>query len=330
MSLPVLDSAMIPRCPPLLIVTCAACLSLSTRSVQAAQPQLVTPLLAKSGQQAKPSFWASPLFLGGLGATGLVGALTVFILKRNTRNALPESAPEISELQPATSTASAQPIPSPKLPSLNGNSHSALKPDFPIRNGNGQMQTETLSQAEALETLLQVVEPPEPTPAPELKFQETTRLARVNIVDELIQDLRASDPVKRRKVIWELGQRGDTRAVQPLVDLLVDSDSKQRSLILSALSEIGTRTLKPMTRALAVSLQDENSEVRKNAIRDLTRVYDMVSQISNLLHKATEDSDQDVQETAKWALGQLNRIRSTPGETLPALKNSVSPPESLP
>jgi HEAT repeat protein len=141
--------------------------------------------------------------------------------------------------------------------------------------------------------------------------------------------LRSPDPVKRRKVIWELGQRGDTRAVQPLVDLLIDSDSKQRSLILSTLSEIGTRTLKPMTRALAVSLQDENAEVRKNAIRDLTRVYDMVSQISNLLHKATEDSDQDVQETAKWALGQLNRIRQVPGD-LPALKNSISPPENLP
>ncbi len=329
MSLPVLDSAMIR--PQLLIVTCAACLSLSTRSVQAAQPQLVTPLLAKSGQQAKPPFWASPLFLGGLGATSLVGAFTVFILKRNVR-----PTPEILEsneilesiAKHSTSLPDSQPVPPPKPSIVNGTSHSAPKPDSPIRNGNGHTQTETLSQAEALETLLQVVEPPKPTPQP--KLEETTRLAKVNIVDELIQDLCAPDPVKRRKVIWELGQRGDTRAVQPLVDLLIDSDSKQRSLILSALSEIGTRTLKPMTRALAISLQDENSEVRKNAIRDLTRVYDMVSQISNLLHKATEDSDQDVQETAKWALGQLNRIRSTPADSLPALKNSVSPPESLP
>ncbi|BAU14505.1 PBS lyase HEAT domain protein repeat-containing protein [Leptolyngbya sp. NIES-3755] len=303
--------------PQLLIVTCMACLGVSTRPVSAVQ---LPPVLAQTTQQARTPFWASPLFLGGLGATSVVGAATVFILKRSSR-----STPEI--LEPITPEPEAIVPPKPpslsELPSLNG---TASKPDFSPRNGH--TQTETLSQAETLEALLQVVDSPKPAPQP--KLEETTRLAKVNIVDELIQDLRSPDPVKRRKVIWELGQRGDTRAVQPLVDLLVDSDSKQRSLILSALSEIGTRTLKPMTRALAVSLQDENSEVRKNAIRDLTRVYDMVSQISNLLHKATEDADKDVQETAKWALGQLNRIRSAPGDSLPALKNSVSPPESLP
>ncbi|GAP95451.1 HEAT repeat domain-containing protein [Leptolyngbya sp. NIES-2104] len=297
----------------LLIVTCAACLGVSTRSVATVPSQPI--LLTQTAQQAKTPFWASPLVLGGIGATSVVGAMTVFVLKRSGR-----STPEI--LEPITPDP--QPVTPPKLPTLNSSNGS--KPDFPSRNGH--TQTETLSQAETLEALLQVVEPPKPALPP--KLEETTRLAKVNIVDELIQDLRSPDPAKRRKVIWELGQRGDTRAVQPLVDLLIDSDSKQRSLILSALSEIGTRTLKPMTRALAVSLQDENAEVRKNAIRDLTRVYDMVSQISNLLHKATEDSDKDVQETAKWALNQLSRIRSTPTDTLPALKNSVSPPESLP
>lgn len=158
---------------------------------------------------------------------------------------------------------------------------------------------------------------------------ETTRMTKINIVDELMQDLRSPDAIKRHQVIWELSHRGDTRAVQPLVDLLIDSDSKQRSLILSALSEIGTRTLRPMSRALAISLQDDSPDVRKNAIRDLTRVYDMVAQISQLLHKATDDSDREVQETARWALGQLNRIRSVPDDSA-SLKNSVSPPENLP
>jgi len=297
----------------LLIVTCiisgAACLSLSTRSAEAVQPQSF--LLAQSRQQAKTPFWVSPLFLGGIGATSIVGAMTVLVLKRFGR-----STPEI--LEPIASDSHLV-LPSQRS---NGTSHSATKPD-----SYAYTQTETLPQTEALEALLQAVEPPKPTP---LQLEETTRLAKINIVDELMQDLRTSDPVQRRKAIWELGQRGDTRAVQPLVDLLIDSDSKQQSLILSALSEIGTRTLKPMTRALAISLEDENSEVRKNAIRDLTRVYDLVSQISNLLHQATEDSDQEVQETAKWALGKLNRIRSTPGETFPTLKNSVNPSESSP
>jgi vesicle coat complex subunit len=49
--------------------------------------------------------------------------------------------------------------------------------------------------------------------------------------------------------------------------------------------------------------------VRKNAIRDLTRIYELVNQISYLLHHATDDPDPEVQETARWAINQLNRIR---------------------
>lgn len=290
----------------LLIVTCAACFSLSTRSVQAVPSQLAIPLLAKTGEPAKTPFWASPLFLGALGVTSIAGAVTIWMLKRRSiAENSGEQSHAIENLERSQSV----------LFSSNGTFHTKLEL-------NGNSQTETATQAES-RGVLQVVESSKTASSPAI--EETTRLAKINIVDELIQDLRSPDPTKRRKVIWELGQRGDTRAVQPLVDLLVESDSKQRSLVLSALSEIGTRTLKPMTRALAVSLQDENAEVRKNAIRDLTRVYDIVAQMSHLLHQATEDSDQEVQDTARWALGQLNRIRSTPPEA-PTLKN----PERLP
>lgn len=158
--------------------------------------------------------------------------------------------------------------------------------------------------------------PPEPPPAPltsaeNIPIEETTRLAKVNIVDELIHDLESPDREKRRKAIWELGQRGASQAAQPLVNLLIDSDSQQRSLILAALSEISLRTLKPMNRALAISLKDNNPDVRKNAIRDVTRLYELVTHVSQLMRYATEDPDKDVQETAKWALNQLNRIRPT-------------------
>lgn len=136
------------------------------------------------------------------------------------------------------------------------------------------------------------------------------RLPKIDIVDELIKELNSLDPSRRRKVIWDLGQRGDSRAVQPLVNLLTDSDSQQRSLILAALSEIGVRTLKPMNRALAISLQDESPEVRKNAIRDLIGIYELIFQISHLINNAIDDSNPDVRETAIWALNQLNRIRS--------------------
>ncbi|YAF95805.1 MAG: peptidoglycan-binding protein [Nodularia sp. CChRGM 3473] len=140
----------------------------------------------------------------------------------------------------------------------------------------------------------------------------TSRLPKLNIVDELIQDLRSTDPTKRRKAIWDLGQQGDSRAIQPLVDLMIDADSQQRSLILAALAEINARSLKPMNRALAISLQDESPQVRQNAIRDLTRVYDMMTQMSQMLSHALDDPDADVQTTAKYALTQMNRMRSLP------------------
>jgi peptidoglycan hydrolase-like protein with peptidoglycan-binding domain len=140
----------------------------------------------------------------------------------------------------------------------------------------------------------------------------TTRLARIDILDELISDLEKPDPEIRHKAIWELGQRGNSNAVQPLVSAMIDADSKERSLILAALSEIGTRTMKPMQQALAMSLQDQNPEVRKNAIRDLMRVYDLMTQMSQLLGHAAQDQHPEVQQTAQWAMERLSHLRQLP------------------
>ncbi|MEG4348800.1 HEAT repeat domain-containing protein [Microcoleus sp. LAD1_D5] len=146
-----------------------------------------------------------------------------------------------------------------------------------------------------------------------ISLPETDGRPKVDIIEALIEDLQQLNPAKRGKAIWELGQRGDSRAVEPLLDLLPNSDSKQYSLILASLSEIGIRTLKPMNNAWSISLQNENPEVRKNAIRDLTRIYELVNQISYLLHRATDDPDPEVQETARWAINQLNRLRPRSG-----------------
>jgi peptidoglycan hydrolase-like protein with peptidoglycan-binding domain len=147
-------------------------------------------------------------------------------------------------------------------------------------------------------------------------MEGTSRLSKIDIVQELVRDLHSPDPSKRRKAIWELGQRGDSQSLQPLVDMMIDADSSQRNLILAAISEIGVRSLKPVNRALLISLQDNSPDVRKNAIRDLTRIYDQVAQVSHLLRHAAEDGDDEVRETARWALGQLNRIK-TLTEALP-------------
>ncbi len=131
----------------------------------------------------------------------------------------------------------------------------------------------------------------------------------VNVVEELIEQLQNSNPESRQNAIWQLGEKGDSRAIEPLVNLLRDSDSKQQSMILASLSQIGNKTLKPMVRALSLSLQNDNKEVRINAIRDLTDVYEVVISVTNILQYAIDDPDDKVRETAKWALEKLNRIR---------------------
>ncbi len=156
--------------------------------------------------------------------------------------------------------------------------------------------------------------PPISAAPPVMTVKPTGRLTKLDLIEELIGDLRSPNLEKRHKAIWELAQRADSRAVKPLVGLLIESDSQQQTLILEALSQIGTRTLKPMNRALALSLQDDNAQVRKNAIRDLTRMYELVAQLSQLVYYATDDPDPEVQDTAKWALKQLNQIRVLPDD----------------
>lgn len=184
---------------------------------------------------------------------------------------------------------------------------------FPIVDSNYSMDTQEYNNSEQAETELNLSTATDKNYiVQESNFDNIIQpnnypLPQVNIVEKLINELQNFDPNKRHKAIWELGQKGDSRAVQPLVNLLIDSDSKQQSLILATLSEIGTKTLKPMSRALVISLQNDNAEVRKNAIRDLMRMYELIIQVTNLLRQAEYDPDPEVEKIAKWALEQLNR-----------------------
>ena len=156
-----------------------------------------------------------------------------------------------------------------------------------------------------------------------LAIQPTTRLPNLDIVGELIKDLHEPEPKRRRKAIWELAQRGDSRAVKPLVAIMTEADSHERSLILTALSQICLRTLKPINQALAISLQDDNAQVRKNAIRDSTKIYDLMLQVRQLLRHAANDPDGEVRETAMWALQQLDvKPKPLDGEQISLQQNS--------
>jgi len=153
---------------------------------------------------------------------------------------------------------------------------------------------------------------------------EPVRVSRVKTAGvkdaaQLLQDLESTDATQRCRSIWELGQRGTTEAIQPLLDRMLTADSQQRSLIVGAIAEISVRTLTPLNRALMLSLQDESSDVRKNAIRDIARVYELMGQVSTILRHAANDDHQDVRQTACWAIDQLNRLRTAP------LLDSVEP-----
>lgn len=259
----------------------------SQLAISANTAQSTTATTSSAESDSKDWIWWSIL---GLGTLGSIGAI-IFILRWSEQNS-PQKLAQYRQRK-ALSPARKEQVPL-ALTDLE---------KTPVTPENAEQFADTSTGASVSAKVLPV--------------ETTSRITKVNIVDELIRDLRSTDPGKRHKAIWDLGQQGDSRAVQPLVNMLIDADSQQRSLILAALSEINIRALKPINRALAVSLQDESPKVRQNAIRDLTRVYDLMGQMSQMLTHALDDPDAEVQATAKYALTQMNRMRVSNSQILP-------------
>lgn len=143
---------------------------------------------------------------------------------------------------------------------------------------------------------------------PEVTTSELSWRQPLDKVESLIEELGSNAITQRHQAIWELGQQADGRGIKPLMELLPLADSQEQSLIVAALSEIGVKTCKPMKQVLALSLDSSNPEVRKNAIRDLYRLYETVMQSSQLIKYALNDPDPEVQATAAWALDQMARL----------------------
>ncbi|WP_261220059.1 peptidoglycan-binding protein [Ancylothrix sp. D3o] len=276
-------------------------------AVQKSQESIVKTSQPKPNPAKKPGLLQGKrgfflLGLGGIALVAIVGGLFYLLMRSGEETEPDEYDQQDRQLKPK--------VPQTQKFDTSKQLESTSKPQQNYENnGFSEWGTNPSEQHDAPQLVNKTGEA--------LAFDEMPRLSKIDIVEELIRDLPTLDQFKRRKTIWELGQRGDSRAIQPLVNLLIDSDSQQRSLILAALSEIGTRTLKPMNRALALSLEDDNAEVRKNAIRDLSRIYDLLLQMSQLLRRAVDDEDVEVQETARWALGQLNNIRFVAGVDTP-------------
>ncbi|MBD2104734.1 HEAT repeat domain-containing protein [Leptolyngbya sp. FACHB-261] len=152
--------------------------------------------------------------------------------------------------------------------------------------------------------------PPNRQPARESLPPNSSSMGQAQKIDhfhELAQMLRDRDPQVRKLAAWELKKLKDPRSVRPLVQAMVESVPEQRSLILAALSEIGYDNLVSVSRALTLALQDENPEVRQNAVRELTRIQAVSSRNAQLLLNAVGDSDPRVAETARWAVGKIQQ-----------------------
>ncbi|SKB14680.1 conserved exported hypothetical protein [Planktothrix sp. PCC 11201] len=257
-------------------------------------PDAKTPPPAKQSGFRLPS---KALILGVGALIVTVGAILILI--RLISPSEPEEG-KVIDIQAQTLPKS-DPSPAPSVKEPPQTAPTVIQPS---------LFSEQNSHREAALQIAKTDTPPSPHPASSSLTSDPAHAPKLDPQEQWINDLKQTNPNIRNNAIWELAQAGDSRAIQALLELLINSDSNQRSLVLAALSEIGTRTLKPLNRALSLSLQDENAEVRKNAIRDLTRIYDLATQMSQILQRAMDDPDPEVQEMAKWATERLSRLRA--------------------
>ena len=128
----------------------------------------------------------------------------------------------------------------------------------------------------------------------------------IDVVAELIQDLQHSNRRLRRKAIWELAELGDTRSIKPLVDMMPNVSSLDKSLISNAITQIVHRSFQSVNHRLFANLQHKNSQIKKNAINDLSDLYLFIAPVTKKLVQMQLDKDPEVSQTAVQALRRLN------------------------
>ncbi|MDJ0746346.1 MAG: hypothetical protein QNJ32_23690 [Xenococcaceae cyanobacterium MO_167.B27] len=243
-----------------------------------------------------------------IAGTGGISAILLFFLFQKTNSINLESAVKAPKDQDLINSATPTVLNPPY-----GNTNQGTEEDDLKFAEDETIITPLPTEESQPESEAKEVPPPQ---AEENQSQEivatSSQISRLDIVPELIKDLEKTERNVRQKTIWELAQMGDSRAMQPLVELMIKVDSQERGLILEAMTQIASRTLKPMNKALMMTLEDENSRVKQNAIRDLTRVYELMNQVTKRLSQAVEDSDEEVQKTAEWALKKLNKMPQVP------------------
>jgi len=124
-------------------------------------------------------------------------------------------------------------------------------------------------------------------------------------VSVLISALKDKDGGTRCKAAAALGEKrlgeiGDTRAVEPLIQVLEDKDRDVRLVAARVLGGMGdTRAVEPLIQLL----EDEDRGVRMSAARALGRIGD--KRAVEPLTNALEDEDSLVQDAVKDALEEI-------------------------
>ena len=134
----------------------------------------------------------------------------------------------------------------------------------------------------------------------------TSKTTEIDVVFELIQDLLQKDRHLRRKAIWELARVGDSRSIEPLVDIMPEADSLDKSMIVSAITQIIHRNFESIHDVLFASLENADPEVRNDAIRDIAALHEPTSAVNQRLSVMLKDADGEVRKTARWALNRID------------------------
>jgi len=125
------------------------------------------------------------------------------------------------------------------------------------------------------------------------------------LIEELNDPLVSQHSFLRRRVISTLGDLGDARAIEPLVELLSHDDPKSRSLAAYSLAAIGDRAALP---ALVRALEDSHRPVREWAAVGLGRMGE--PQALEPLVEALRDERWSVRRSATIALAKIGDPRA--------------------
>ncbi|MHA1301089.1 MAG: HEAT repeat domain-containing protein [Candidatus Helarchaeota archaeon] len=139
---------------------------------------------------------------------------------------------------------------------------------------------------------------------------------RINAIEELgrLGDMRAVEPLSRliddsneqirECAIWSLGR---LKASDVLIKNLNHKMDSVRKFIIEVLGNFeDTKALEPLIELL----EDPDNEVRANAAWSLGKIQN-VKALEPLV-KSLNDTDEEVRENSAWALGKLNDIRAIP------------------